>query len=112
MNFKNYSKFSVQNNKNFNHEEMVAKNEETVQGIHDEIIKEIVTPVTTKTGVVICKKLNVREKANMKSSVLCIINENEEVIIHHTENESEEFYRVSTSSGIEGYCMKKFISIV
>lgn len=112
MNFKNYSKFSVQNNKNFNHEEMVAKNEETVQEVHDEIIKEIVTPVTTKTGVVNCEKLNVREKASIKSGVLCVINKNEEITIHRTENESEDFYRVSTSSGIEGYCMKKFISII
>ena len=34
MKFNNYSKFSG-NNKKFNHAEMVAKNEATVQAVHD-----------------------------------------------------------------------------
>lgn len=110
MSFKNYSKFSGQNKK-FNHEEMVVKNEEAVQAVHDEIINEIVTGVTTETGVVNCKRLNVREKASVSAKILCVINENEEVTIHHTETESAEFYRVSTSSGIEGFCMRKFITV-
>lgn len=111
MSFKNYSKFSGQNKK-FNHEKMVAKSEETVQAIHDEIIEEIVTEgTTTVVGVVNCKKLNVRKQASVKADILTVIDENEEVTIHRTETESEEFYRVSTSSGVEGFCMKKFITV-
>lgn len=113
MNFKNYSKFSG-NNKKFNHAEMVAENEATVQAVHDEIIEEIVTQAEAKveTGFVTgCERLNVRERASKDSKVLTIINKNEEVTIHHTETESVEFYRVSTSSGVEGFCMRKFITV-
>lgn len=117
MKFKNYSKYSNQNNQNnnnFNHKEMVEKNEETVQAVADEIVEEIVNPKVEEivNGFVSgCKRLNVRGEANKDAVVLCIINENAEVLVHRTETESSDFYRVRTASGIEGYCMKKFITI-
>lgn len=114
MNFKNYSKYSNQNNKNFNHQAMVEKNEETVQAIADEIIEEIVNPVEEEivNGFVSgCKRLNVRSKGSLDADVLCVINQNAEVLVHRTETDSSDFYKVSTASGIEGYCMKKFITI-
>lgn len=114
MNFKNYSKYSNQNNRKFNHQAMVEKNEETVQAIADEIIDEIVNPVEEEivNGFVSgCKRLNVRGKASIDAAILCVINKNAEVLVHRTETESSDFYKVRTASGIEGYCMKKFISI-
>lgn len=113
MSFKNYSKFSGQQKK-FNHEQMVAKNEETVQAVADEILEEIVNPVAEEivNGFVSgCKRLNVRGAANKDAVVLCVINENAEVLVHRTETESSDFYKVRTASGIEGYCMKKYITI-
>lgn len=114
MKFKNYSKFSGQNNNKNNNETMVAKNEETVQAVADGIIEEIVNPVAEEivNGFVSgCKKLNVRAKASKDSDVLCVINEKAEVLVHRTETEATDFYKVRTASGIEGYCMKKFITI-
>lgn len=113
MGFKNYSKFSG-NNKKFNHEAMVAKNEETVQNVADGIIEEIVNPVEEKivNGFVSgCKKLNVRAEANKDSSVLCIIDEKAELLVHVVEGDTSDFYKVHTASGIDGFCMKKFITI-
>lgn len=115
MKFKNYSKYAKTENKTVaSHEEMIAKNEEIVQAVADEIVEEIVNPKVEEivNGYVSgCKRLNVRSKASKDSLILCVINENAEVLVHRTETESSEFYKVRTSSGVEGYCMKKFITI-
>lgn len=140
MGHKNYSKFSGNFNKN-NQEEKTEimnnqiTNEETekvelvVNGevkidfpiteglqendvvteegvIHTEEVPEFVTGVVTG-----CSKLYVREKASKESKPLCVIDEKTEVQVYCKENESVDFYKVITSAGVEGYCMKKFISI-
>lgn len=64
-----------------------------------------------KIGIVVgCEKLNVRKEADKKSEPLCVINKNEEVKINLTES-TTYFYKVQTSSGIEGYCMKEYINV-
>ena len=64
-------------------------------------------PLTGKvTG---CAKLNVRESANATANVLAVINEGSEVVINRIKS-TVEFYAVCTAAGIEGYCMKKFIT--
>lgn len=55
-----------------------------------------------------CTKLNVREKPTKASEVKCVLNEGTEVIID-IEKSTNTWYYVTTSSGIEGYCMKEFI---
>lgn len=67
---------------------------------------------TISKGIVTgCKALYVREKAFKESEQLAILKENEEVSIVYRDTESEDFYEVLTTSGIQGYCMKKYISI-
>lgn len=64
-------------------------------------------PLTGKvTG---CAKLNVRESANTTANVLAVINEGSEVVINRIKS-TVDFYAVCTAAGIEGYCMKKFIT--
>ena len=71
----------------------------------DEPVKE------TKTGVVEgCAKLNVRKAPNASADVVCIIAGGAEVVIDEDES-SEDFYKICTVSGVEGYCMRKFIAI-
>lgn len=66
-------------------------------------------PLTGKvTG---CAKLNVRESANASANVLAVINEGSEVVINRIKS-TVDFYAVCTAAGIEGYCMKKFITPV
>ena len=44
--------------------------------------------------------------------VLCVIDNGKEVTLDTSSEETfEEFYKVCTEAGIEGYCMKKFITI-
>lgn len=57
-----------------------------------------------------CDKLNVREESNINSKVLCKLDKTSEVEIDKTKS-TREFYKISTSSGVSGYCMKKYMSI-
>ena len=79
-------------------------NDTYVTETHDEV-EEI------KIGLVSnCKKLNVREKPTVEASVVCEIVCGTELMIDEQES-TEEFYKVCTAAGIEGFCMKKFIAI-
>lgn len=65
----------------------------------------------TKTGVIKdCKKLRVRKSPSIESEVLCVIDKSSVVTINQNQN-TNEFYSITTSDGISGYCMKKFMSI-
>lgn len=57
-----------------------------------------------------CSKLNVRFMPNIESDIVCKIVNNTEVMIDESES-TDEFYKVYISSGIEGYCMKKYIDV-
>lgn len=122
MSHKNYSKYSG-NSKNQNgvktdkvsFEEVVTefeelKKEEIVDLKEEDTIE--VKPDGNSTGIVIdCSRLNVRKQPDLNAEVLCTINKNSEVMINLAESTTEEFYKVYTSTGVEGYCMKKYISI-
>jgi hypothetical protein len=68
-------------------------------------------PVEIKIGLVAdCKKLNIRERPSVDAPIVCEVVYQTELMID--ENESiEEFYKVCTAAGIEGFCMKKFIAV-
>lgn len=70
------------------------------------------TNVTEKTNGVVCgcETLFVRSEANKESSPLTIIEKDSKVEID-LDQSTEDFYKVTIESGIEGYCMKKFIEI-
>lgn len=62
-----------------------------------------------------CVRLNVREKPNIKSDVVCVIPRDSEVVIDEDKS-TNAFYYVCVSNIVEktqfeGYCMKKYISI-
>lgn len=76
---------------------------------------EEATPVEEKKVVYIgklrdCGKLNVREKPSIDAKILCRLDKTSEVQIEKAES-TKEFYKVYTTSGVEGYCMKKYVSI-
>ena len=65
-----------------------------------------------KTGEVAnCTKLNVREHPYATADIVCVIKVGTELMIDEAES-TNEFYKVCTASGVEGYCMKKFVTIV
>lgn len=88
----------------------VLTNEE-VNNLNEEDVAEV-NAEGNLTGVVSgCEKLNLREKASKDSTVLLILDKDTELTIDTAVSTTEDFYKVCTSSGVEGYCMKKFITI-
>lgn len=62
-------------------------------------------------GIVIdCKNLNVREQPDGEADVLGTIPADSEILIDESESTSE-FYKVCAVSGLEGFCMKKYIAV-
>ena len=57
-----------------------------------------------------CKKLNVREEPRIDATIVCEVDYQTELMIDENES-TEEFYKVFTAAGIEGFCMKNFITI-
>ena len=125
---KNYSKFS-QKKESVNLEEIFPETEaveadaeqepimapvveaeaEQAQEIVEES-QEVEEAVPTVGFVDNCGCLRVRKESNVDSEELCIINKLSEVVID-LDNSTDYFYKVTTSEGVEGYCMKKFITI-
>lgn len=58
-----------------------------------------------------CLKLNVRDEANPTAMIVGTINASTELVVDLAES-TDEFYKIITSAGVEGYCMKKFITIM
>ena len=66
---------------------------------------------TNLIGVVVnCERLNVRQNSNIKSTSIGIITKGTEVEIFE-ESSTEDFYSVVTPDGLNGYCMKQYISV-
>lgn len=64
-----------------------------------------------KIGVIVdCSRLYVRKGQSKNSEPLCIIKQGEEVEINLAMS-TKDFYRVTTPSGVVGYCVKDFVCI-
>lgn len=114
---KNYTKFSqhFNRNKEQNNTEIMDGQiaiDEIANGENPTIVNEEVESANkTYTGIVTgCKKLNVRKEPSSHSEVVCIIDENTEVILESLVLHNG-FYKVNTVHGAEGYCMEKYIKI-
>ena len=125
---KNYSKFS-QKKESVNLEEIFPETEAVEadaeqEPIMDPVVEEeaeqaqeiveesqkVEEAVQTVGFVDNCECLRVRKESNVDSEELCIISKLSEVVID-LDNSTDYFYKVKTSEGVEGYCMKKFITI-
>ena len=57
-----------------------------------------------------CEKLNVRKGPSSTALIVCEIERQTEVMIDESES-TEDFYKVCLASGVDGFCMKKFIEV-
>ena len=55
-----------------------------------------------------CELLNVRRDPDPSSPVVTVLNTSAMVMVHE-KGSTPEFYKVTTTEGVSGYCMKKFI---
>lgn len=86
--------------------------EPVVQQPNPQLVQETVKTVEipkTVTGVVAnCAKLNVRMEPNTDSDVVCVLNIMSEFEID-VEKSNKDWFHICTATGIEGYCMRKFV---
>lgn len=84
--------------------------QEEVVDIQPEV-PEVEAPKTVIGVVTDCAKLNVRAEPKSNAEVVCVVTAKTDLVIDEAES-TEDFYKVYTESGAEGYCMKRFISIM
>lgn len=97
-------------------EEVVEEVEETTEV--DEPVEEVEETVeqdeapAVPIGIVAdCIKLRVRKEPNASAEVVEVLECGSRVEID-VDATTMDFYKVVTASGVEGYCMKKFIAVV
>ena len=100
-------------------EESINETEETTEEVTEEVTEPEVIVPNIEDGVenneVIGKisgfeKLYVRKEANKDSEPVGIVTDKDDLsidVIHST----DDFYKVITSNGLEGYCVKEFVKI-
>lgn len=87
--------------------------DQVVQNIQvNEDIVEVVEPAPEPVyGIVFdCENLNIRKAPNIKAEVVCRVAVGTELMIDESES-TDEWYRVYTNAGLDGYSMKKFVTL-
>lgn len=82
--------------------------EEPKPQIVHETVETKILPETITGMVVGCAKLNVRSDASLFADVVCTLDVMSEMRIDVNKSTKDWLY-VCTATGIEGYCMKKFV---
>ena len=123
-NYRNYQNYSS-NNYKAEENPVEAKIEDSIESeIKEEVTADstevteaetetapVIEVVKPKVGIVTgCIKLNVRKAASPTAEILGVIEEGSEVQIDNDFN-APDFYKVSAVTGLEGFCMKKFITV-
>lgn len=78
----------------------------------DEVLKQ---PVEESNDIVLGtvispSGLNIREEPSRSGKVLSVVKDNSTVMID-LEGSEHKWYKVCTESGVEGFCMKEYVTI-
>ena len=123
-NYRNYQNYSSNNYKAEEKPDEIKVEDPVSSEIAEDVTEDIteVTEAETETAPVIevvkpkvgivtgCIKLNIRKAASPTAEVLGLIEEGSEVQINN-DFDAPDFYKVSAATGLEGFCMKKFITV-
>lgn len=94
---------------NKNYESLVVDDSSEI--VEDISVTETDEKVAEVFGVVTdCMRLNIREEPTKNSVVVTIVAYLDELKID-LGNSTDDWYAVCTASGVEGFCMKKFVAI-
>lgn len=89
-------------------EQIEVTTEDSIENItQNEAVEEWPNPIGFVNG---CSRLNVRKGPSTGSEIVCTVDSGAELTINSKES-TDDFYKISTVAGIEGFCMKKFITI-
>lgn len=65
----------------------------------------------TTTGVVTeCVRLNIRKTPAPDGEIVAVVDLLTDVVVD-LENSTDDFYKISTATGVDGFCMKKYIAL-
>lgn len=74
----------------------------------EETVSTVTLPETVKGIVSNCARLNVRAYPSLDAEVICILDVMSEVQVDPAKS-TFDWLGICTASGIEGYCMRKFV---
>ena len=85
---------------------------EELEEMTEEVVEEVVEdePEFLMGKVVDCPKLNIRVAPVVGATIVKEIAKDAEVMVYLDES-TDDFYKVCTESGAEGFCMKKYIAV-
>lgn len=108
------------------HNQVEEKTKETVNEVIEETVEQepaeetleeaveqepVVEEEKSVIGIVTgCKRLRVRTDASTDAVIITEIDEDSVVVIDMN-NSTDDFYKVHTEAGAEGWCMRKFVKI-
>lgn len=101
---KDYTKFS-------NHAEPITTELENFNEVieAETVVEKKVEP---RHGIVTdCLRLNIRKEPNQNAKILCEVTAMADLVINEAES-TDDFYKVSTSDGIKGFCMKRYVTVL
>lgn len=115
---RNYSKYSEKNeqitdvvieNVDTPTDEVVVENAAPEIDLVEETVETVAIPEIVVGTVINCAKLNVRETPATTAAVVAVLDVASEIKINVAKSNGE-WVNVCTATGIEGYCMRKFVN--
>lgn len=76
----------------------------------DAVVEEPEDIELTHGRVVDCSRLNIRKKPTVNAEVLTTVKKDSELILDLIKS-NEKWFKVCTTSGVEGYCMKQYVTV-
>lgn len=94
--------------------EVEAKTEPATEEVKSEPVEKKApkkpAPKTAVGNVSGCEKLRLRELPNTDAKVITELFKDSKLIINKAES-TKDFYKVTTATGLTGFCMKKFVTV-
>lgn len=88
------------------------KNERHLICVHGDSKEIAMNKNSTRIGKVFkCEKLYVRFRPSVHSADVHVIDKGTELLVDLNES-TKDFFKVFLSSGVEGYCMRKYITLL
>lgn len=74
----------------------------------EETVNTVALPEMVEGVVVNCAKLNVRAEPALNAEIVCVLDVMSEIEIDVAKS-TDEWFKICTAIGVEGYCMRKFV---
>lgn len=109
----NYNKFSKRRDNEILEplNEFVQQPAEVAPVVDEPVVDVAPEPVAVEGVVEGCTQMYVRSEASTDSEPMGIIKAGTKVKIYEADS-TRDFYSVCTETGLEGFCMKKFIAVL